>query len=1680
MEVKRKLWVKAIAVFLSTLMVLQILPLTVLANEKVNEESLAPSLEETIVADIDHEIEEERKECSKTYLLEDGTYATYISSAALHTENPDGSWEDVADFETPNTIDELKKEVNEKAALFSAESSDSENSVVADYSDMEFRTIGTGISGVDEEELRIQQYDADGTSQIYSLGYVKLNNLNLPDLGDACIITKATLSAFASKLDGSENNIVTASLVENSWPESNTTVHPVAEEVMDYNDISSSEEEYYEWDITEAACQWSNGKENNGVALVPYQNKCQISAYIDSIVLYYSVIDELDNDFSFHSVDMGRAGTAYVNDYTNDFYLVRDELSIDGNIMPVGVTRTYNNSDNDRLTTAGSGWHWNYLSTLTRIRQSRVYFYQWSKEDGSVIYFEATSDSKVWKEKGVENGYTLTVGNLYNTIESKDDEYTYQYGSSSHRLENIVGKNDKTIHFDYDSSYGLCKITDGAGRQFSFADGTLNSNKYINTLSVLNEFGEAITLDDSDIYLEYEYGYKNSDNNRSLSSVTYRDSKSVNYTYDTNGNMTAIENADGTKLCVEYNENGKVVSYVKYASNGITVLDSLSINADEAYQRIFTDKNGNITRQQYDTKLNMISEITGDDGYFNEFDESGELKSLSVTEKHNNLIINSDFSDGLTGWTTTNNRGMKVVSDDKPGFKSGKYDNNVLEVPGISNAINYAKQTYLFNDEKNHEGEIYTVGVWAKVNGSISRTDEFNDNKSRTIGVLVNAYVNNDSGENTEQLLTQITFDNSISDWQYMMVSFEIPKNVDGIQVALTYNYQIGKVLFDGVTLYKSNLSSIIHLELSNGCICEKCTEPNCPCKCLNENDCSCKYCKRGITTTENEYGSILTETITDADTSMKKSYGYSNTNNYLANSTGENGVVTHYVYDENTGKLVSMATGNETDKINYTYNAVGLLKTVSQTVTNIITGEKVTMLSEYTYDGDALTQINHNGTIYSFEYDSAGNVSNVSVDTISLADYSYNQSNELNYLVYGNGDRINYTYDDKGNITSISTQHHEDETDSIIEYEYTYNDNDKLASYTDNVNGTVTTYTDSGYTITIPSADENTEDTVIYSTVTTDDTNESTINLFGYEFDTKKYANAYDIETGQTTASTQYTLPCRALGITGIGDSITVTDYYGRDISSTFKLHTDDIIEGDTEHINQYDYSINNSYTYVTDKNKVTTNLVSSYTSEIKLHYSLNAEEQAEINAAIENGEITQEELDELYAELDKTIRSLTTSYEYDNAGRITKICRNGEPLALYKYDEAGQLTEEINYEFEFICRYTYDGGGNITSKVYYGDAEYDEENDEFIYGEPTETINYSYESETPWGDLLTNYNGVDIIYDEMGNPLNYQGINYIKETVDLKFEWDGRLLKTVTYPDDGDTPGQKYEYSYNADGLRTQKDRYLWDNNTSDYRLYQTTEYIWNGNVLEGYRLSYRSLDKDNDDITIIYIVLPLYDENQKMIGVAMKNFGQDYTSNAENGENVYYFEKDAQGNIISMFDPLNNNYSVEYYYTGYGMTQLSIPKEEARINSMPTGTFGESLAKALAAIGLAALYSVYKELNPFMYRGYMYDGETGLYYNQSRYYSGEWGRFINADNPILMNKASQTINGSNVFAYCENDPINYIDSTGYWAEKYSGFKWTSKGFNLNVNCDFLSKSFCLLYTADIPRLKKQIKES
>ena len=117
---------------------------------------------------------------------------------------------------------------------------------------------------------------------------------------------------------------------------------------------------------------------------------------------------------------------------------------------------------------------------------------------------------------------------------------------------------------------------------------------------------------------------------------------------------------------------------------------------------------------------------------------------------------------------------------------------------------------------------------------------------------------------------------------------------------------------------------------------------------------------------------------------------------------------------------------------------------------------------------------------------------------------------------------------------------------------------------------------------------------------------------------------------------------------------------------------------------------------------------------------------------------------------------------------------------------------------------------------------------------------------------------------------------------------------------------------------------------------------------------------------------------------------------------GNSEYYYIRNGQGDIIGILDS-SGTQIVSYVYDSWGKL-VSISGSQAE-------TIGE--------------------VNPFRYRGYYYDTETGLYYLQSRYYDPEVGRFINGDDRIIVNNS---LNEVNLFSYCGNNPVINSDPTGH----------------------------------------------
>ena len=85
----------------------------------------------------------------------------------------------------------------------------------------------------------------------------------------------------------------------------------------------------------------------------------------------------------------------------------------------------------------------------------------------------------------------------------------------------------------------------------------------------------------------------------------------------------------------------------------------------------------------------------------------------------------------------------------------------------------------------------------------------------------------------------------------------------------------------------------------------------------------------------------------------------------------------------------------------------------------------------------------------------------------------------------------------------------------------------------------------------------------------------------------------------------------------------------------------------------------------------------------------------------------------------------------------------------------------------------------------------------------------------------------------------------------------------------------------------------------------------------------------------------------------------------------------------------------------------------------------------------------------VNSFRYKGYYFDDETGLFLVSSRYYDPETGRFISPDDISYLDP--ETIGGLNLYAYCLNNPVMYVDPNGHSPVWWNPFSWFDNVSNI-----------------------------
>lgn len=348
-----------------------------------------------------------------------------------------------------------------------------------------------------------------------------------------------------------------------------------------------------------------------------------------------------------------------------------------------------------------------------------------------------------------------------------------------------------------------------------------------------------------------------------------------------------------------------------------------------------------------------------------------------------------------------------------------------------------------------------------------------------------------------------------------------------------------------------------------------------------------------------------------------------------------------------------------------------------------------------------------------------------------------------------------------------------------------------------------------------------------------------------------------------------------------------------------------------------------------------------------------------------------------------------------YDTYGRVSKTSWNTEtPVTItYTYrtekTRIGVLPRSMKFGSRTLS-YTYDANGNITSVKDANQTEtvtdfyqYDERNQLIRENSQSQkkTILYDYDL---GGNLVSVKEYAYTTGEVQGDPVR-------KGEGTFDSIWKDKLLKWNTT-----------EMKYDAVGNMLKKG---------------TTVFTWNqGRMLatvdNGKKISYgydhtgNRVRKTVDGVTTDYCmagdILVAEITGDKTIWYRYDS-AANLISMRANGQEFFYI-KNLQKDVIALADA-SGEIVTEYKYNSWGKV-LSI-----------TGSKKDTIGK----------------INPFRYKSYYYDNETGMYYLRNRYYDPTIRRFINADNFFAVQGSLETLHNRNLFAYCDHNPLTRSDSDG-----------------------------------------------
>ena len=650
-------------------------------------------------------------------------------------------------------------------------------------------------------------------------------------------------------------------------------------------------------------------------------------------------------------------------------------------------------------------------------------------------------------------------------------------------------------------------------------------------------------------------------------------------------------------------------------------------------------------------------------------------------------------------------------------------------------------------------------------------------------------------------------------------------------------------------------------------------------------------------------------------------------------------------------------------------YNAYG--SAINATVQENASAPLIRTETEYTEDGNFVTK----------QRDARGN------EVVNTLD----ANGKLLSVTDPSGQSVNYSYDDSNRVTSVQSAYTVNGESRISRNEYTY-ENDRLKTVAHNTTSDTADvvynfeYDELGRKTTVK-VGERALSTNVYSPDRKSRLEEVQYGNGGkvkYTYDDFDRVTGVGYDNDESPRfSYEYDSKGRAAFVKDSTDGSTIRTGYDqtdrpneteqRDGDGNLKYRT--LIEYDKKNrvkaFNEAtaDASFKTEYTYDADNRVTKVRYNSSDTSKVDYVYDkLNRI----TSRTVTNGASS-------YATQYAYAPGATAYGENATTPLVSSITQGEGENAMnfaYEYDSRGNIISETRNGL--TTTYVYDALGQL---VRVNDPH---ENATWVYaydrgGNIQNKAKYAYTTEDELGEAIESIpytygdaNWKDKLTAYNGVPITYDAIGNPLNDGTWRYEWQaGRQLKSMTNADTGVT----MEFTYNHAGLRTKKVKKV------NGVLAETTEYILSGKNVVG--LTYTDHVSNEVDVMRFFC-----DRQGKVAWV-------DY-----NGV-VYAYIRNLQGDVVGMLDN-NGSLVVEYKYSAWGGLVSS--------NGSQANTLGRR--------------------NPVMYRGYMRDDETGMYYLLHRYYKPEIQRFENADS---------CYGEANRYAYCMNCPVMRLDNNGCKSQTY-----------------------------------------